>query len=255
MNLCVNARDALPNGGRLTVRAENVVIDENYARMNIDAVPGLYVRVDVSDTGAGIPPAILSRIFEPFFTTKEHGKGTGLGLSTVLGIVRGHGGFVNVYSEPGKGTEFRLHLPAAGGAVLDEEIPVATDLPRGHGELILVVDDEVAIREITRHTLEAFGYRTVSASDGSEAVALFAENRGEVAAVVLDMMMPLMDGPMTIRALARLDPKVRILATSGLASREQAHGPDAAGVKGFLAKPYTADKLLQTLAAILATGD
>jgi len=255
MNLCVNARDAMSAGGRLTVRAENVVIDENYARMTIEASPGHYVRITVADTGIGIAPEVADRIFEPFFTTKEHGRGTGLGLSTVLGIVKGHGGFVNVYSEPGRGTEFRLHIPADTSAPLDEPGADAVELSMGHGELILVVDDEAAIREITRHTLETFGYRTLTANDGPEAVALFAEHRRKIRAVVLDMMMPLMDGPMTIRALRRLDPTVRILATSGLTSGGKTPGADAAGVNGVLPKPYTADTLLQALAAILAARD
>jgi PAS domain S-box-containing protein len=255
MNLCVNARDAMPGGGRLSVRAANVVVDESYARMNIEAAPGPYVCITVADTGTGIAPHVVDRIFEPFFTTKEQGSGTGLGLSTVLGIVKGHGGFVGVTSEVGKGSSFKLHLPANQAAILKDESPRAAELSTGHGELLLVVDDEAAIRDITRRTLEAFGYRAIVASDGSEAVALFVEHRSEIRAVVLDMMMPMMDGAMTIRALERLDPKVRILATSGLVSGQVSSAVESASVRAFLAKPYTAEELLEALASVLAAHE
>jgi CheY-like chemotaxis protein len=251
MNLCVNARDAMPQGGTLTIRAENVVLDENYARMHLEAAPGKYVMITVIDTGLGIPPETLNKIFEPFFTTKETGKGTGLGLSTALTIVRSHGGFVNVYSEVGKGTQFAICLPAIElGAAVQEETK-RPELPVGHGELVLVVDDEEAIREITKGTLETFGYKVLTASDGTEAVALYAAHKQDVRVVLTDMMMPFMDGPATIRALQKLDPQVKIIAASGLAANEKAAEAASAGVKTFLPKPYTAEKLLTALAKIL----
>ena len=251
MNLCVNARDAMPSGGRLTITTENVHIDEQYAQMNLGAAAGRYVRISVADTGTGIAPEILDKIFEPFFTTKEVGKGTGLGLSTVIGIAKGHGGFVNAYSEPGRGAEFSLYLPVATSMPDDEDGAAASDLPLGNGELILVVDDETAIREITKGTLETFGYRAVTASDGAEALAAYAEWRDEIAVVVLDMMMPIMDGPQTIRALERLDPAVRIVATSGLGAQERVREASRAGTARFLPKPYTAGQLLEVLAEVL----
>ncbi|HSH15143.1 MAG TPA: PAS domain S-box protein, partial [Verrucomicrobiae bacterium] len=160
MNLCVNARDAMPQGGKLTVGAENLVLDEVYAGMNPDAQPGPYVVVRVEDTGTGVPVEIQERIFDPFFTTKELGKGTGLGLSTTLGILRGHGGFVNLYSEPGKGAKFKVYLPAKTTPGAAERTAVEqTRLPRGNGELVLVVDDEESVRSVTQKTLERFGYR------------------------------------------------------------------------------------------------
>ena len=251
MNLCVNARDSMPHGGRLTIRAENVTLDESYTRMHLEAEPGQYVMITVADTGHGIPPETLNKIFEPFFTTKEVGKGTGLGLSTALTIVRSHNGFINVYSEPGKGTEFSFYLPAiAAGAAAAGEKDEPT-LPTGHGELVLVVDDEEAIREITKGTLESFGYRVLTAADGTEAVALYAGHRDEVRVVLTDMMMPFMDGPATIRALQKLNPQVKIIAASGLAANEKAAEAASAGVKTFLPKPYTAEKLLLTLAKVL----
>jgi PAS domain S-box-containing protein len=251
MNLCVNARDAMPTGGTLTLAVSNDLIDENYARMNLEARPGRYVSIKVIDTGTGIPPQALERIFEPFFTTKPAGKGTGLGLSTVLGIVKSHGGFISVYSEPGRGTEFRVHLPAAEPHQPVADQVSAPRLPTGNGELILVVDDEASILEITRSTLENYGYRAITAGDGAEAVALFAQNKDDVAAVLTDMAMPFMDGPATIRALRKIDPKLKIVASSGLTANADL---DGLAIDGFLAKPYTADRLLTTLAEVFGRG-
>ncbi|HEX6185263.1 MAG TPA: PAS domain S-box protein [Pyrinomonadaceae bacterium] len=250
MNLCVNARDAMPQGGELFIRAENVTLDEAYARMHIEAKPGRFVMLTVSDTGLGMTPEVLNRIFEPFYTTKDVGKGTGLGLSTAMTIVRSHGGFINVYSEPHKGTRFAVYLPAAEAAAGRAERK-RLDMPEGHGELILVVDDEEAIRQITKGTLETFGYRVLVAGDGTEAVALYAQNRDDVAVVLTDMMMPFMDGPATIRALQKMNPRVRVIAASGLSANDKAAEAASVGVHAFLPKPYTAEKLLKTLAEIL----
>jgi PAS domain S-box-containing protein len=251
MNLAVNARDAMPQGGELMLRAENITLDENYARMHLEAKPGRFVMITVADTGMGMPPEVISRIFEPFFTTKEVGKGTGLGLSTALTIIRSHGGFVNVYSEPNSGTQFTVYLPAATAGETAATELARPDFPTGHDELILVVDDEDAIRQITKATLETFNYRVLTAADGTEAIALYAQHRDEVACVITDMMMPFMDGPATIRALQKLNPRVRIIAASGLAAQEKASEATALGVRLFLAKPYTAEKLLNALADIL----
>jgi CheY-like chemotaxis protein len=251
MNFCVNARDAMASGGRLSIMAENVCIDDNYARMNIEARPGRYVRIKIVDTGSGMQPHIIDKIFEPFFTTKEQGKGTGLGLSTALGIVKGHGGFINVYSEVGRGTQFTLHLPAAGVDQLTHHGAGEVELPSGKDELILVVDDERAILEITKTTLETHGYRALTASDGTEAVALYAQHKDEIKVVLTDMMMPYMDGPATIRALQKLNPRVKIIASSGLTETARVAEAANGGVSKFLAKPYTAEKLLETVANVL----
>jgi len=246
MNFFVNARDAMPGGGKLTIKADNLTIDDNYARMNLEAKPGRFVLITIADSGMGISPNIINRIFEPFFTTKELGKGTGLGLSTALGIVKSHGGFINVYSEPGRGNQFKIYLPAA-----ESPFAVGADasasLPLGRGELILVVDDEIAIREITKGTLEAYGYRALTAADGTEAVALYAQHKDEIKAVLTDLMMPYMDGPVTIRALHKLNPNVRIIASSGLAENSRA----IEGARLFLPKPYTAERLLNALAEVI----
>ncbi|MCI0721285.1 MAG: PAS domain S-box protein, partial [Acidobacteria bacterium] len=217
MNLCVNARDAMPQGGVLTIAAENVDLDEHYTRMNPEAKPGPYVLITVTDTGIGIPHKILDRIFDPFFTTKEQGEGTGLGLSTVLGIVKNHGGFINVYSEPGKGTQFSIYLASIASEHLAQDASVTPNLLAGHNEMILVVDDEEAVRETVRTTLEAFGYRVLTACDGPEAVALYVMHKEDIEAVLIDMMMPLMDGLATTRVLQRINPEVKVILSSGLA--------------------------------------
>ena len=252
LNLCVNARDAMPNGGTLTISAENAHLDEHYAGLNPDAHPGAYTVLQITDTGTGMPPGIIEKIFDPFFTTKEIGKGTGLGLSTSLAIVKSHGGFIRVYSEPGKGTTFKAYFPGQTELSAEAEAEVAAELPRGNGELILIVDDEANVRQITRQTLEAFGYRVVVASDGAEAVAIVARQDSEIAVVLTDMMMPVMDGPATIQVLRRLNPHLPIIAASGLSADGRVTQAAGLGVKHFLSKPYSADALLQVLRQILS---
>jgi CheY-like chemotaxis protein len=242
----------MPRGGNLTVSIENRILDEQYAAMNIEAKPGRYVSITVTDSGTGISPDVLDKIFEPFFTTKELNKGTGLGLSTVMAVVKSHGGIVNVYSEPGNGTTFNVYLPAldspSGGASKSPEQPV---LLRGNGEMILVVDDESSILTITSQTLQAFGYRVVTATDGADALALYVQHRHEIAAVITDMMMPVMDGSATIYALLRINPAVRIIAASGLSTNGSVAKAANAGITHFLTKPYTAETLLNIVRAIL----
>lgn len=248
MNLCVNARDAMPNGGKLTIRAANFIVDENYAQMHLDAKVGSYLLICVADTGVGISPEILDRVFEPFFTTKELGKGTGLGLSTVLGIVKSHGGFVNVQSDVNKGSNFQVYLPAQEVKEIQEEVEV--DLPLGEGELILVVDDEDSIRDITKTSLESYNYKAITASDGIEAIALYAEHRDEISVVLTDIVMPAMDGLTTIRTLQKINPQVKIIAVSGLVSNDKINAITDVGIKAFLSKPYTAKQLLQTIGEV-----
>ena len=252
LNLCVNARDAMPAGGNLDVSAENVVLDETYSSMNVDARPGPYVMVQVTDTGTGIPPELRERIFDPFFTTKEIGKGTGLGLSTTLTIVKSHGGFINVYSEPGKGTTFKVYLPSNRSSQVAAEVVVGQrQLPRGDGETVLVVDDEEAIRKVVQRTLERFGYVVMLACNGAEAVAIYAQHRDRIAVVLTDMAMPVMDGPATIIAIKAIDPDARIVSSSGLTASADVAKAVGAGVKHFVAKPYTAEALLETLGRAL----
>ncbi len=253
LNLCVNARDAMPNGGSLLLSTSNLMLDSQYAGMNIEARPGPYVRIGVEDTGSGMPPEVVERIFEPFFTTKELGKGTGLGLSTTLAIVKSHGGFVRVYSEPGNGTRFHIYLPAHAMASSEIE-QSAPELPRGQDQLVLVVDDEASVRMITQQTLEAFGYRVLLAADGADAISKYALGMKDIDVVLTDMMMPLMDGPATIQVLFRLNPNVRIIAASGLNANGMVTKALHAGVKHFIPKPYTAETLLKTLQQVLVEG-
>jgi len=250
LNLCVNARDAMPAGGNLTISIENSGPDEHDTAINPQAKSGRYVRVTVTDSGTGIPLKFIDKIFEPFFTTKELTQGTGLGLSTVMAIVKSHGGTINVHSEPGKGTSFTVCLPAAVIAAEGrDDHSVRVNFPRGNGETILVVDDEASIRTITNQTLQTFGYRVLTAADGTEAVALYAEHKNEIAVVLTDMSMPLMDGEATIRALTRINPAIKIIAASGLTTNGEVTKKSA--VKHFLAKPYSAEILLKTLLVIL----
>jgi PAS domain S-box-containing protein len=254
MNICINARDAMPNGGTLRIRAQNIHLDENYARMHPEAQPGSYVLITVEDTGFGMSEETRKRIFDPFFTTKEIGRGTGLGLATATTIVKSHSGFMNVYSELGKGSSFSIYLPAAETHVTDASTKVVLQYPKGSGETVLIVDDETNIVQITAATLEKFGYTTLTASDGAEGLAVFAENKSEIAAVISDMSMPLMDGPALIRALRKINPSVNIIAMSGLMNPEQSSQLERLRVSAFLTKPFTAESLLTTLAAVLRDG-
>ena len=254
LNLCVNSRDAMTEGGDLTISAENISIDENYARMNLEARAGPYVLLKVEDTGTGIPATIIDKVFDPFFTTKAVGQGTGLGLSTVLAIVKSHGGFLQIYSEPGRGTEVKVYVPAQTTSEISDIENQRPELPRGHDELILVVDDEASITFITQATLEGHGYKVMTAGDGAEALAIYAQHKDKIQAVLLDMSMPVMDGPATIRVLQKLNPKVKIIGTSGLSMGHNGGYQDlnaASSVHAFLSKPFTAEKLLNTLNEVL----
>jgi CheY-like chemotaxis protein len=252
LNLSVNARDAMPNGGTLAIRADNVVVDEGSARGYERGKPGSYVVISVADTGTGIPGAIRDKIFEPFFTTKEVGKGTGLGLSTVLTIVKSHNGFIDVQRNSGGGTVFKIFLPTAEtsrtGAPESESL---AGMPRGNGETILIVDDEPSILAISGDTLETFGYRVLEAHDGAEALAKYQQHRDEIAVVLTDLTMPILDGNATIRELLKLNPAVKIIASSGFKTGQT--GPITLPTPGrlFLAKPYTAEALLKTVRRIL----
>jgi PAS domain S-box-containing protein len=252
LNLCLNARDAMPNGGKISVQMENVMLDDIYVSAHLDAKRGAYLVIKVTDTGVGISPQLQDKIFEPFFTTKDLGKGTGLGLSSVLAIVKSHGGFISFYSEVGKGSIFKIYLPASAGPS-DTEIARANQnkLPRGRNEVVLLVDDEEAIRNTAKKLLERFGYRVLLAENGAEAVSLYAQRRNEIALVLTDMAMPIMDGVATIVALKSINPGVKIISSSGLAANGSVAKASGAGVKHFIPKPYTAEAMLQTVHKIL----
>lgn len=251
LNLSVNARDAMPDGGSILYQAQNLHLDQAAAKLHLGAKPGDYVLLKVTDTGTGMPPEVIDRIFEPFFTTKPQGQGTGLGLPTVLGIIRSHGGFIEVQSVPGKGTTFEVYLPADQSSATVAGPAQAEPLRSGHGETILVVDDEPAVLAVTSSMLEANGYRVFVAEDGAAAVAVYAQHAQQISVVVTDIMMPLMDGVALIRSLQRLDPRVRIITVSGLSNQpgqpERHTELQAKGIRHHLNKPFTVEALLTAI--------
>jgi signal transduction histidine kinase/CheY-like chemotaxis protein len=248
MNLCVNARDAMPNGGRLTLAARNVIVDNTVVATALEPRPGPCVCVSVTDSGCGIPPEILSRIFDPFFTTKDIGKGTGLGLPTLLGIMRGHGGFIRVSTMLGCGTTFDLFIPAVPDArAHGPAAPGPPSVQRGHEELILVVDDELVLRKAMELTLKSHGYQVLTAAEGNEALALFATQGASIKAVITDSMMPGMDGPKLVQALRLLAPQLPIIGMSGLAERADDRKSQPFNLPVVLKKPFTSEALCAAL--------
>jgi PAS domain S-box-containing protein len=251
LNLCVNARDAMPHGGKLTIAAQNLFLDEDYVRKNPDARIGPFVVLQITDTGCGIRPELLEKVFDPFFTTKDLGKGTGLGLSTVLGIVKGHGGFVQIASRVGEGTQFQAYLPAMESGSVQTGTPGLQRLPQGHGELVLIVDDEEAICNIARRMLEKNGYRVLTVQNGAEGLVACSQHRTHVQAVITDMVMPVMDGATLIRVLRDYAPNLKIIAMTGLAPQEEKAFKPVLSADAFLCKPFTPEQLLVTLSKVL----
>jgi PAS domain S-box-containing protein len=251
MNLCVNARDAMPAGGTFTLGLGNLALDQAAAGKIAGLQPGPYVLLSVTDTGTGIDPEVIDKIYDPFFTTKEVGKGTGLGLSTVLGIVQDHGGVVHADSRLGDGTKFSIYLPAAEAGVIS--IPTAIDKPqlRGNGETILLVDDEANVRLVTRRLLERNGYRVIEAANGREALVYLEQNRLVIAAVVTDLIMPECDGPSFILELRKLDPALPVIATSGHVAGVDQALLSQAHILAVLEKPFEIAKLLEQLDRVL----
>lgn len=260
LNLCVNARDAMPEGGTLRIKAENVDAGPEVKRWGDHAQPGPYVVLRVSDTGAGIPPEIVDRIFDPFFTTKEANKGTGLGLSTVHGIVTSHGGFIRLQSELGRGTTFEIHLPATRESGSGQSnLPRAKPANRGQGEKILVVDDEESIRSVLRQTLAQHGYRVLTAADGEAAAAIFAREGSEIKLIITDIDMPLMNGLGLIRRVKQTHPQARFILSSGLSTdaplQARTAEAKALGVHTVLRKPYQADEMLAAVQRELGVAE
>ena len=252
LNLCVNARDAMPNGGALTVEAQSREVDAVYAQSVPDAKPGQYVALRVRDTGTGIPPEILDRIFDPFFTTKGPDKGTGLGLSTVMGIVKGHNGFLQVYSQPGQGSTFTVYLPVDRPGHDTEFAAQATVEFRGQGETILLVDDESAVREMARAVLRRLNFKPLIATDGADGLMQAAEHRVELNAIITDLHMPHMDGLAFVRALRRMLPEIPVVVASGRMEDAVAEEFKSLGVTSRLDKPFTEVQLAGALKNLLA---
>lgn len=248
LNLCVNARDAMPQGGELTLTVENKTLGETAKSVSGDIPAGAYVVMAVADTGSGIPPEVLPRIFEPLFTTKAPDKGTGLGLSTVAGIVKSHNGFIQVRTETGKGTEFRIFLPASESVETDRRTEPGKALPVGHGEMVLLMDDEATVRQLTQTTLQNYGYRVLTAMSGLDGITTFDAHKDEIKLLVSDTDMPVMNGIVAIRAIQKLKPELPVIITSGVErDTEQLAGIDRTHLT-ILQKPYTVEQILNAVA-------
>ena len=247
MNLAVNARDAMPEGGSLRIGTADEVVDDARARLHPDASPGRYVCLRVSDTGSGIAPKNLPHVFEPFFTTKKPGEGTGLGLATVFGIVRQHGGWIEVQSEPGRGTDFRVFLAESATAEAFTG-DVARPAPRGGTETILLVEDDPAVRELASEIMKQRGYRVVKASSGAEALRSWPGVREQVALVLTDLVMPGgVSGHELARRLRADRPDLKVIYTSGYSTNNAGPGFATSGYEAFLQKPFSTVALLETL--------
>lgn len=253
LNLAVNARDAMPGGGKLIIKASNLSIGDQGVPLNLKAAPGPYVLIEVTDNGEGMSAEVISHVFDLFFTTKLDGKGTGLGLATVAAIMKQHSGFQTVESMVDHGSTFVIYLPAFDEihAKMDQA-PASRKLPAGHGELVLIVDDERSILNISQQVLEAYGYRVITASNGSKAIALLTKHVRDVAVLITDLMMSGIDGAETIVAVHKLNPAIRIIASTGLGTGAHYERAQSIGVKNFLFKPYTAEILLELLHSVLA---
>ncbi len=249
IHLCVNARDAMPEGGVLKIKVRNTVVDETLAGRNPGASLGPHCLIEISDTGCGMDEVTRLQIFDPFYTTKE--QGTGLGLFSSLAIVKSHGGFIEVKSARGCGTTVSFHLPAAKLLTAGPDLSPPLPARAGKGELVLVVDDEPLIREITRKTVQMHGYTVITAENGLDAVAKFSTRGEEVSLVLTDLMMPQMDGATAIGIIKEINPRVKIIAASGVNEEGQVSRVLRAGADAFLPKPYTAETLVSTMAELL----
>jgi CheY-like chemotaxis protein len=254
MNLAVNARDAMGDQGKLTIKTENLILDDEYCKTHVGVVPGSYVAITISDTGCGMDKETLTCIFDPFFTTKVKGKGTGLGLSTVYGIVKQHNGFISCESDPGHGATFKIYLPAILPKQESCEDVAGETSPRGGTETILVVDDEESLRVMVGRILSTAGYTVLTARDGEEALDLYKRGPAKISLVILDLMMPKMSGQKCLEELLRIDPKAKILISTGVSpGDEQTKLVIDSRFSGFIHKPYDNTKLLSVVRTLLDT--
>ncbi|MFC1836447.1 PAS domain S-box protein, partial [Thermodesulfobacteriota bacterium] len=250
MNLAVNARDAMPEGGTLVVETRNVFLDEEYCRAHLETKPGQYVLLTVSDNGQGMDEGTRRQIFDPFFTTKEAGKGTGLGLSIVFGIVKSHGGTIGCYSEPGEGTTFKIYLPAFASDKERQHVTEAGALPGG-SETILLVDDEDSVRKLGEAILTRFGYSVLTGQNGKEGVEIFTREKERIDLVILDLIMPEMGGRDCLKEMLKLAPSTKAIIASGYAANGYIDRALEDGAKASIQKPYEARQLLETVRGVL----
>jgi two-component system cell cycle sensor histidine kinase/response regulator CckA len=253
LNLGVNAQHAMPDGGQLLIETNNVSLNDEYLRKHLGAIPGHFVLLTISDTGVGMEPDVLDRIYEPFFTTKTTAEGTGLGLSVVHGIVSQHGGYIRCYSEPGKGTSFKIYFPISAR----ESIPDLTgtrEMPAFGTETVLLVDDDDRIRETGRQLIEMSGYKVLIAHSGEEALEIYRSHRTEISLIILDLIMPGMGGSRCLKELMLIEPGVAVLVASGYSENGLAVGELVAGARGFIRKPYDAKDILGAIRKVLDEG-
>ena len=253
LNLAVNARDAMPKGGTLTISTDDVVLDGAYCSAHHGVMPGRYLLISLSDTGDGIPKEIQSRIFEPFYTTKPVGKGTGMGLAMVYGIVTNHSGSIQLYSELGMGTTFRVYLPTVES---EEDVSMHTEQPvvRGCGT-ILLVDDEEVVRASVGRMLESLGYEVLAASDGKEAIDVYRRRKDDIVLVILDMIMPHMGGLACLRRLRKINPEVKAILSSGYSLDADMQAARREGVAEFVQKPFQLAKLSSVISSVIGVCD
>jgi CheY-like chemotaxis protein len=251
MNLGINARDAMPAGGKLIIETENVVLDEAYCRTHLGAVPGNYVMLSISDNGTGMDKDTLEHIFEPFYTTKDPGEGTGLGLAIVYGIVKDHRGYITCYSELEEGTIFRIFLPVIQpDRMEDSEQPANTKI-RGGTETILLVDDDRSVRELAEEMLHRFGYTVIAAGDGEEALEIYRESQADIPLVILDLIMPGMGGHKCLEELLNIDPAQKVIIASGYSAGGQAAEALKSGSRGYIKKPFEIGPMLKMVRQVL----
>lgn len=254
LNLAINAQHAMPDGGRILIETSNVSLSDEYLRTHLGAKPGHYVLLTVSDTGVGIDPEVLERIFEPFFTTKTSGEGTGLGLAMAHGIISQHGGYIRCYSEPGRGTSFKIYFPVSASEFLSEDLTLTREMPAFGTETILMVDDDDRVREMGREMMEMAGYSVLTACNGEEALERYAALRDEIDIVILDLIMPGMGGKRCLEELLRIDPHVRVVLASGFSSTGLDHELEGGGGRGFISKPYDSKEILGAIRTVLDRG-
>ena len=252
MNLAINARDAMPDGGTLIIETKNVTLDEDYCSTHMGVIPGKYVMLSISDTGHGMDELTRARIFEPFFTTKDRdsAKGTGLGLAVVHGIVEQHGGHIICESEPDKGSTFRIYFPAVDRVTTPKD-SVVKRLSDGRGETLLLVDDEEFVRDLGKRILRKAGYKVITASNGREALEIYGKAQGEIKLVILDLLMPEMGGKECLRELLTIEPELKVVVASGFSSDTSVDESAELGAKAFVSKPFKIEELLHQVRRIL----
>ena len=251
MNLGINARDAMPGGGKLVIETENVVLDEAYCRTHLGAIPGNYVLLSISDNGTGMDKDTLEHIFEPFYTTKDPGKGTGLGLAIVYGIVKDHRGYIACYSELGEGTIFRIYLPAIEqDHSEDSQQPENAEISGGT-ETILLVDDDQSIRELAEEMLRRFRYTVIGAANGEEALEIYRASKADIPLVILDLIMPGMGGHKCLVEVLKINPSQKVIIASGYSDGGQAAAALKGGSRGYIKKPFEIGPMLKMVRQVL----